>query len=54
MDETEWGLQEMKRLKKKHLILYNLVMLLLVVSFGLYAENGGTAPLTLNLCCVIC
>ncbi|QAS52944.1 hypothetical protein [Halobacillus litoralis] len=53
MDEEKWEIQEIKRLKKKHLILYNLVMLLIVVSFGFYAENGGTAPLIFNLCCVV-
>ncbi|WP_153461695.1 MULTISPECIES: hypothetical protein [Sediminibacillus] len=40
MDEVNLDIQEVKRLKKKLLVQYNLVMLLLFVLFRYLAENG--------------
>lgn len=40
MDETQWDIQEVKRLKKKQLVQYNLVMLLIFVLLGYFIENG--------------
>ncbi|SES73945.1 hypothetical protein SAMN05421676_101330 [Salinibacillus kushneri] len=40
MAEAEWDIQEVKRLKKIHLVQYNLVMLLLFIFFAVYAEGS--------------
>jgi uncharacterized membrane protein YwzB len=53
MDEAEWNIEEVKRLKKKQLIQSNLVLLLLFILFGFYVENGGTATVVFGVCCVL-
>ncbi|MCP3027089.1 hypothetical protein [Halobacillus sp. A5] len=53
MEETEWDIQEVKRLKKKRLVQYNISMLLSFVLFIYYVEKGGAAPVLLGLCCVL-
>ncbi|GGM18359.1 hypothetical protein GCM10011351_00180 [Paraliobacillus quinghaiensis] len=40
MDETQWDIKEVKRLKKKQLVQYNLLMLLIFVLFGYLVENN--------------
>lgn len=40
MSETQWDIQEIKRLKKKQLIQYNLLMLLLFALMVYFIENG--------------
>ncbi|CDQ41373.1 hypothetical protein M948_21030 [Virgibacillus sp. CM-4] len=52
MDETEWDIQEVKRLKKKQLIQYNFGMLFLFLLFAYYVKTGGTFLAFLILCCV--
>lgn len=52
MDETQWDIQKVKHLKKKQLVQYNLVMLLLFVLFGYLAENGKPS-LLIGIFCVI-
>ncbi|WP_411954877.1 hypothetical protein ACKXGF_03460 [Alkalibacillus sp. S2W] len=41
MEETDWDIEEVKHLKTKQLIQSNLVMLLLFVLIGYFAENGN-------------
>ncbi|WP_244504240.1 hypothetical protein [Salibacterium halotolerans] len=53
MHETEWDIQEVKRLKKKQLVQQNLLMLLLFVLFAFYVHNVGSASVLLGLCCVL-
>ncbi|MCP3032300.1 hypothetical protein LF817_13210 [Halobacillus sp. A1] len=52
MDETEWDIQEVKRLKKKRLVQHNISMLLSFVLFIYYMKEGGSAAVLLGLCCV--
>ena len=52
MDETQWDIQEVKHLKKKQLVQYNIVMLLLFVLFGYFSENGNTS-LLFGVFCVL-
>lgn len=40
MGETKWDIQEIKYLKRKQLVQNNLVILLLFVLLGYFAENG--------------
>lgn len=53
MDETQWDIKEVKHLKKKQLVQYNLVMLLLFVLFGYFAENGMSLLLIGGFCVLI-
>ncbi|WP_226577601.1 hypothetical protein [Halobacillus litoralis] len=53
MSETDWDIQEVKRLKKKLLIQYNLIMLLIIVMFAFYIESGGPPGFLFGLCCVL-
>ncbi|WP_186577149.1 hypothetical protein [Aquibacillus kalidii] len=53
MDETQWDIKEVKHLKKKQLVQYNLVMLLLFVLFGYFAENGKSTLLIGGFCVLI-
>ncbi|RCW63881.1 hypothetical protein [Saliterribacillus persicus] len=52
MDEIQWNIQEVKHFKKKQLVQYNLVMLLLFVLFGYFIENGNP-PLLIGGFCVL-
>ena len=52
MDETQWDIQEVKHLKKKQLVQYNLVMFLLFVLFGYFSENGNSS-LLFGVFCVL-
>lgn len=51
MDESDWDIQEIKRLKKKQLVQYNFVMFLLVALFAYFVKSGGSATVFLGLCC---
>ncbi|MFZ0447033.1 MAG: hypothetical protein WAM95_20860 [Bacillus sp. (in: firmicutes)] len=53
MDVTQWNMQEVKHLKKKQLVQNNLVMLLLFVLFGYFAENGKPSLLFGVFCVLI-
>ncbi|MGY4691054.1 hypothetical protein [Salibacterium sp. K-3] len=53
MHETEWDIQEVKRLKKKELVQHNLVMLSLFVLIIFYVYNAGSASVLLGVCCVL-
>lgn len=53
MDETQWDIQEVKHLKKKQLVQSNLVMLLLFVLFGYFAENGKPSLLIGGVCVLL-
>ncbi|MDL4840232.1 hypothetical protein [Aquibacillus rhizosphaerae] len=53
MVQSEWDIQEVKRLKKVELLQYNLVMLLIIVLFGYFVKNGGTVSFLFGLCCVL-
>ena len=53
MEERKWDIQEIKQIKKKLLILNNLVMLLLIVSFGFYIELGGSSTFLIGFCCAV-
>ncbi|SES44023.1 hypothetical protein [Psychrobacillus sp. OK032] len=52
MDETQWDIQEVKHLKKKQLVQYNIVMLLLFVLFGYFSEKGNSS-LLFGVFCVL-
>lgn len=42
MNDTDWNIEEVKHIKKKQLIYFNLLMLLLFFLFYFYIKNGGT------------
>jgi hypothetical protein len=50
MDEIQWDIREVKHLKKKQLVQYNLVTLLLFVLFGYFVENGKPTLLIGGFC----
>ncbi|MFD1019685.1 hypothetical protein [Thalassobacillus hwangdonensis] len=52
MNEQDWDIKKIKRLKIKHLVAYNLVMVLVAVLFGMFADHGGTTGVVLILCCI--
>ncbi|WP_407270749.1 hypothetical protein [Radiobacillus sp. PE A8.2] len=53
MGETQWDIQEVKRLKKKQVIQYNLAMLLVFVLFGYFVEIGKVSMIFVMFC-VLC
>ncbi|NIK11630.1 hypothetical protein [Alkalibacillus almallahensis] len=50
MEETDWDIEEVKQLKTKQLIQFNLLMLLLFVLIGYFAENGNVLVLHGMIC----
>ncbi|SFE99348.1 hypothetical protein SAMN05192532_10862 [Alteribacillus iranensis] len=52
MEAAQSDIQEVKHLKKKQLVQYNLVMLLLFVLFGYFAEDIKPS-LLIGACCVL-
>ncbi|WP_255437685.1 hypothetical protein [Thalassobacillus sp. CUG 92003] len=52
MSDTEWDIQEGKHLKKKRLVHYNLVMLLLAGLLPYYFKIVGSGYVLFVLCCV--
>ncbi len=53
MEDGKWDIQEIKQIKKNLLLKNNLIMLLLVVSFGFYIELGGSIPFLFGFCCAV-
>lgn len=52
MDETQWDIQDVKHLKKKQLVQYNIIMLLLFVMFAYFSEKGNPS-LLFGVFCVL-
>nr|WP_106780224.1 hypothetical protein [Lysinibacillus timonensis] len=53
MNETQWDIKVVKRLKMKLLVQYNLVSLLLFVLFGYFATNGNPYLLMGGICVLL-
>ncbi|WLR47195.1 hypothetical protein LC065_16975 [Halobacillus litoralis] len=51
--ETQWNIEEVKRLKKKQLLHSNLVLLAFFALFIIYALNEGTLNVVIGFFCVI-
>ena len=53
MNETQWDIKEVKHLKIKQLVQYNVVWLLLFLLFGYFAMNGKTSLLFGGMCVIL-
>ncbi|KAB8125999.1 hypothetical protein F9U64_20920 [Gracilibacillus oryzae] len=53
MHETHWDIEQVKRLKKRQLIQFNMIMLLIFVLFAFLIKSGGSASLFFGTCCLI-
>lgn len=53
MNDTQWDIQEVKKLKKKQLVQTNLVMLLIFLLFAYFAENGKPSLLIGGVCVLL-